>query len=146
KVLVHDKRLHFEVMFKNKPVIERSPLRFTLDGVDLTEGVELGKAATYRVNETYPWLGGHSQGTNHCNGAKFPVKHQSGSTNSTLEVRAFNDAVAFRFLVPGKDQSRVPDEATTFVLPAGSTVWYHDLEGHYEGVHAKKGIAEAKAG
>jgi alpha-glucosidase len=40
----------------------------------------------------------------------------------------------------------VPDEATTFVLPAGCTVWYHDLEGHYEGVHVKKDVAVLKAG
>ena len=47
-------------------------------------------------------------------------------------VRVFDDGIAFRCVVPGEG-SRVPDEATAFVLPAGATVWYHDLHGHYEG-------------
>src|SRR5262249_8404991 len=53
--------------------------------------------------------------------------------------------VAFRYLLPGGEKPRVPDEATKFLLPAGSTVWYHDLNGHYEGVHEKKALAEVKA-
>jgi len=40
----------------------------------------------------------------------------------------------------------VPDEATVFRLPARSTVWYHDLEDHYEGLHARKGVAAIPAG
>jgi alpha-glucosidase len=35
----------------------------------------------------------------------------------------------------------VPDEATSFTVPSGSTVWSHDLNGHYEAVHDKKAIA-----
>ena len=33
-----------------------------------------------------------------------------------------------------------------FNLPAGSTVWYHDLDGHYEGVHEKKDIEDVAEG
>jgi alpha-glucosidase len=129
---------------RNKPVLETFPLHFTLDGVELAEGAEVGKPATYQLKETYPWYGAHSQAINHCNGARIPVKH--GDTSYTLEVRVFNDGAAFRYHVPGGQNPRVPDEATTFVLPAGCTVWYHDLGGHYEGVHAKKDVADAKAG
>jgi alpha-glucosidase len=64
----------------------------------------------------------------------------------TVEVRVFDAGVAFRYLVPGGAASRVPDEATTFRLPAGSTVWFHDFSGHYEGIHKKYAIAEVKAG
>jgi len=32
------------------------------------------------------------------------------------------------------------------MLPAESVVWYHDFEGHYEGMHARKEIADVKAG
>ncbi len=37
-------------------------------------------------------------------------------------------------------------EATTFKIPAGSTAWFHDFEGHYEGVHRRKEISAAKEG
>jgi alpha-glucosidase len=62
-----------------------------------------------------------------------------------LEVRVFNDGVGFRFSLAGAGQ-RTPDEATTFTFPAGSTVWFHDFEGHYEGIHQKKLIANVKEG
>jgi len=63
-----------------------------------------------------------------------------------LDIRTFNEAVAFRFIIPGTNRARVPDEATTFLLPAKSTLWYHDLEGHYEGIHTNKDISDVKSG
>jgi alpha-glucosidase len=66
-------------------------------------------------------------------------------TNYTLDVRAYNDGIAFRYIVQGNG-SRVPDEGTTFTIPAASTVWFHDFEGHYEGIHQKKEIAAVKEG
>jgi alpha-glucosidase len=62
-----------------------------------------------------------------------------------MEVRAFDAGVAFRFEVPGTGP-RTPDEASTFQVPPGSTVWYHDLEGHYEGVHVRRPIEQVPAG
>jgi alpha-glucosidase len=146
KVLVSEGRLKFAVNRKDNAVIETSPLRFNVDGVDLADGVEVGRTKTYEVDETYPWRGAHARAVNRCNGAAVAVRHVKSDTNYTLEVRAFDDAVAFRFLVPGGDKPRSPDEASTFVLPDGATAWYHDLEGHYEGVHVKKAVADMKDG
>ena len=146
KVLLQEARLKFVVMFRNKPVIETSPMGMVVDGVDLAEGVEVGKMDTYQVKETYPWRGVHSQAVNHCEGAKISLKHTKSNISYTLEVRAFNNGVTYRYIIPGDESSRVPDEATKFVIPAGSTVWYHDLEGHYEGVHSRKNIADVQAG
>ena len=147
KILLQEARLKFAVTLRNKPVIETSPLQMTVDGVDLAEGVEVGRTDRYPVNETYPWRGVHSQAVNQCNGAKISLKHAQNNTAYTLEVRAFNDGLAFRYVIPaGNASERVPDEATGFVLPAGSTVWYHDLNGHYEGMHEKKAIADVQAG
>jgi alpha-glucosidase len=135
----------FEVRYKGKPVVEPSPLAISVDGVDLCEGAELGKPEAYRVNERYPRLGGQSGAFNRCNGLRIPVRHPKSGTRYTLELRAYDDAVAFRHVVPG-DGARVPDEATTFVLPEGSTVWHHDLGGHYEAVHRKNAVADVPAG
>jgi alpha-glucosidase len=146
KVLPHEGRLHYAVTFKNRPVIETSPLGFTVDGVDLTAGAEFGEAKTYQVNETYPYRGVHSRATNRCNGATVPLTHARSKTRYTFEVRAYDDGVAFRFLASGDKDARVPDESTRFVLPADSTVWYHDLNGHYEGVHSKKALADVREG
>ena len=99
-----------------------------------------GEIKTYHLNETYPWRGAHSVAVNNCNGAVIPLK--SGAASYSLEIRAFNDGVAYRFIAPGEaGQCRVPDEASTFTVPDGSRVWYHDLTGHYEGQHTNNLVA-----
>src|SRR5262249_33874608 len=133
-------RLAYRVTFRDRAVIDTSALGVTVDGVDLGKGVAVGKAETYRLNEKYPWHGARAEITNHGNGARFPGRHTPTKAGYTLEVRAFDDGIAFRHVVPGADGPRVPDEATAFVLPAGSVVWYHDFEGHYEGVHQRKDV------
>ncbi|HKS38046.1 MAG TPA: glycoside hydrolase family 97 N-terminal domain-containing protein [Verrucomicrobiae bacterium] len=143
---VQEERLKFYVTFRNKAAIETSPLSITVDGVDLAEGVDPGALKRYELKETYPWRGVHSKATNHCNGVTIPLKHRKSGTGYTLEVRAFNDGVAFRHVIPGGEKARVPDEATKFTLPVGSTVWHHDLEGHYEDVYTQSDVAEIKAG
>ena len=120
-------------------------MRFTVDEVDLTQEAQPGKAETFRIHEKYPWRGIHSEAVNHCNGARIPVVHAKGGAKYTLEIRAFDDGVAFRHIIPGDSKSRVPDEGTRFILPEGSTVWYHDLEGHYEDTHERKAVAEIEA-
>ena len=140
------RQVSYRVTFKNNPVIDASRLGITIDDVDLGQDAEAGKVETYRIDEQYQSRGVHSRAFNHCNGARIRMKHSGSAMNYTIEVRAFNDGIAFRHIVPGDDKLRTPDEASAFVIPAGSTLWFHDFEGHYEGVHAKKEIAEVKPG
>ena len=137
--------LNYDVSFKNKPVIETSPLIFFLDGKEITANPAVGDIKTYRVNETYPWRGVHSVASNNCNGETIALK--SGEMSYRLELRAYNDGVAYRFIAPGTaSQARVPDEASSFCVPDGSRVWYHDLRVHYEGQHTNNLAAAVSAG
>src|SRR4051812_5527610 len=132
--------IHYEVGLKNKSVIEPSRMVFFVNGSNLTSEVTVGEIKTSRINETYPCRGAHSIATNSYNGAVIPLK--SGAVSYNLELRAFNDGVAYRFIAPGEaGQCRVPGEASTFTVPDGSRVWYHDLTGHYEGQHASNPAA-----
>jgi len=141
---VEGDQLQYGVALGSNTIIEQSPFAFSVDGIDLTRGAKLGKAESYEINEKYPWRGVHSTALNACRGAKIPV---TGKINSTLEVRVFNDGVAFRHSVPGpKESSRVPDENTAFVLPPGSIAWHHDLAGHYEAVHQRSEVSAIQAG
>src|SRR5688572_26142917 len=101
KVSAGDKgRLGYEITFGGQPVIERSLLGIKIDGVDLGERATLGTAAPYKIDEKYPYRGVHSEAVNRCNGSKVAVKHAKG-TSYTLDIRVFDDAAAFRFVVPG---------------------------------------------
>ncbi len=146
ELLLRERALGYRVSFNDRLVIEPSMMRVRLDDAELSEGVELGSAERYEVNEKYPWRGVHSEAVNRCNGARIPVKQTASDTSFTVEVRAFNDGIAFRHLIPGGVRPRVPDETTTFAIAAGSTAWFHGLGGHYEAVHEKKGIADITPG
>jgi alpha-glucosidase len=139
-------RLMYTLAFGEQRVIEPSPLAMVVDGVNLGEGIELEEVRRQSVQESFPWRGVHAWATNHYETATIPVRHARSNARYTLEVRAFNDGAAWRCRIPGSSRPRVPDEATSFVVPAGSTVWYHGLGGHYEDVHRRRMAAEIPAG
>jgi alpha-glucosidase len=147
KVFLTGKQLSFSVQMEGREIIVPSSTIFTIDSLDLTNNVAFGRAKSFSINESYPWNGLHSLSINRCNGSVIPLVQKDRKLNYSFEVRAFNDAVAFRFILPGNENlSREPDESTVFKLPAGSTVWYHDLYMHYEGVHTKKIVDTIPAG
>ena len=95
RVVKNEPRVAFSVACEACAVVEPSSLSFTVDGVDLLEGVEIDAVDRYHVNETYPWRGVHSE-VNLCEGTRISLKHTGSGTDYALEVRAFNDGVAFR--------------------------------------------------
>jgi alpha-glucosidase len=137
-------QLTWKVARDGATVIEPSAVGIRIDGVDLGKGATLGKADTYRVDEKYAWRGVKSEAVNRANGARIAVRH-SGGQSYTLDVRVFDDGVAFRHEVPGTG-SRVPDAGTAFTLPAGSIVWTHGLRGHYEELYERRKIEEVPSG
>jgi alpha-glucosidase len=140
-------RVTYTVTMDDTTMIEPSPLDMRMDGYNLSSGVIFNNLETYDIDETYPWHGVHSTAVNRCNGARVSLTHDLSMTAYVLEIRAFNDGVAYRHIIPGDANAvRVPDEYSEFILPAGSTVWYHNLDGHYEAEYNKQDISEVKAG
>ena len=126
--LPNAERLTFTVALGNTTVIEPSPIVLTLDGNDLSSGVVLNGVVRDEVHERYPWSGAHTA-TSDSNRATLSLTNDLTSIAYTLEVRAFDDGVAYRHIIPGDaSASRVPDEWSTFNVPMGSTVWYAGME------------------
>ena len=130
-------RLTYSVSLGGAVAIEPSRAGIVVDGKDLGDGVEIGRAEAYAVDETYPWNGVHDTAVNRCRGSR--VSLATAGTPWTIDMRACDDGAAFRYVVPGNaNVTRTPDEATVFRLPAGSVVWTHDFEGHYEAIHDQR--------
>jgi alpha-glucosidase len=147
RLSLRDQRLTYDITFNKRTVLEPSRLGIAVEGINLGDGVVLVKEESFAINERYPVRGAHSLAINQCQGAVITLKHTASQTLHRVEVRVFDDGAAFRYVVPGspKDQ-RTADELTSFMLPQGAFVWYHDFEGHYEGVHQKKEISQVSAG
>jgi len=137
--------LRYRVVRVNQTVVDLSRLRMLLDGVNLSRDSTITRIERYRVREGYETRGVHSRAINNCLGARISIRHPPTKVDYVLEVRVFDDGVAFRHVIPGSG-ARTPDEESIFIIPAGSTVWFHDFEGHYEGIHQKKEIAAVKEG
>ncbi|GGA95423.1 hypothetical protein GCM10011511_18500 [Puia dinghuensis] len=136
--------LLFRVEADGQRLVENSPLRFLLDGRQLTGGVVLAGTKKFTMHDSYDWVGAHTPAVNDCNGLTLQLV--KGKTAFTLEIRVFNDGAAYRIVVPGGPAvERIPDEATVFRLPGDATIWYHDITGHYEGEYVKKRLADVQA-
>jgi len=113
-------RLTYELARGGEPVLKRSAVGITVDGLDLGDkAAKLGEER-YRIDETYPWRGVHSTAVNRCNGLRLSLR--SAAVRWTLEARCYDDGLAFRYVVPGEGVREVQGEATTFVLPGGYQV------------------------
>ena len=147
-ILPYAERLTFTVTMGNTIVLEPSPIVMKLDGYDLSSGVVFNNLERYSIDESYPWYGARATAVNRCNGVKLSLTHDLSFTSYTLEVRVFNDGVAYRHVIPGEESTlRAPDEYSAFVIPDGSTLWYGGLaDGHYETEFVKKNISEVHAG
>ncbi len=132
-------QLHYRITFRDRNVIEDSPLSMIVDGVNLSRGVDVEGVTPYEVDQRYPWRGVHSEAVDNCRGVRITLLHRESGARYTLDIRAYNDGIAFRHVVPGTGE-RVPDEAHAFVLPNGSTLWHHGFRGHYEGVHERSDV------
>jgi alpha-glucosidase len=144
-----DARLTYTVKMGGDVVIEPSALGIIVDGKNLGDRVEsLTKAGeSVRIDERYPWLGVHSTAVNRCLATAASVTHSASRTAWIIEARACDDGIAFRYVVPGDARSaRTVSETTSFRVPAGSMIWSHDFEGHYEGVHVRRDIGNVGSG
>jgi len=139
-----DGTLVYDVTFKNKIVIELSSLGFKTISKEIGKNVVLDKPETYNIDETYPWRGVHSLATNKCNGAK--IKINENNSGWILDVRVFNDGVAFRYLLDVPKNDTIITDNTTFKIPTGSTVWSQNNIIAYEGKYKKQLIDSVKKG
>jgi len=137
--------LSYELLYKGTVVVTSSPMGITIDEVNAGEKAAVVAEQRYEEETSYPWMGIRDKMVNQYNGVKITLKHPVFKT-FYLDLRAFNDGVAFAFTVPGTGERTVQGEPTVFRLTEGSTVWYHDFYMHYETEHVRKTICDVKEG
>jgi alpha-glucosidase len=146
-LLPNAERLTFTVTLDGRTVIEPSPIELTVDGVDLGSGLIFGSVETDAVDESFAWHGAHATARHRSRGARVSLVSDLGRLPFAFEARAFDDGVAYRLVVPGApDERRVPDERSAFVLPEGTAVFTHDLDGHYESAYEERSVSAVAAG
>jgi alpha-glucosidase len=147
EVLPDPERLGFVVRMDGRNVLEPSPVQMSVDGFDLGAGLIWGGLERYESDESFPWHGAHATARARARGARILLTSDLGQIPFTIEVRVFDDGIAYRHVVPGEESAvRVPDERSVFVLPDDATVWLHDLEGHYESAYDERRVGDVPPG
>lgn len=138
-------QLHFSITHAGQVVVDASPLIALLDKQVVTDNVKLTGKVPYKTNRTYPLAGAHTAAIDRANGARLTLRHHNYTYE--LDIRVYDNGTAYRMIFPGRaGQLRIPDEATTFNLPSEGTIWYHDMNMHYESVHTRKAVGDLPAG
>lgn len=137
-----DGRLTYSMQFKGKTVIDKSVLGVTVDGLDIGDRVywDHTKAVTTTpVEVAYPTVGNHSTAHDYHTLTTIPITNANSDLQYKLEVKLFDDGIAFRYVIPQGTADHVfSGESTSFVLPAESTVWYQENVISYEGRFTKQ--------
>ncbi|HEU5123672.1 MAG TPA: glycoside hydrolase family 97 N-terminal domain-containing protein [Verrucomicrobiae bacterium] len=126
----------YSIAYRGVDVIEASPLGATVNGLDLSSGISIINAASYSTNQTFVSRHGiHEIGTNHFNANRIFVNQSPSGRSYAVNIRVFNNGVAFRYEFSGEDSKSVSAESTSFVIPAGATVWSQSGISVYENIY-----------
>ena len=139
-VNVKDNHLVYSITHTKTPIIETSQMGVVVGGKDLGAGAKLGKETTYTVDESYAWRGVKSRVENKCNGKRIAI--ESGDRKWEVELRAYNEGIAFRYHFKLAKPTLITGESTNFTLPEKTTAWYQSNTAHYEGKFTKNQIDE----
>lgn len=113
-------QLVYSVSFQGKPLIDDSVLKLELQGQrPLGPDVRITNTSRSTTDETYRLVTGKvSSARNHYNALRIELEENAGPQRKLeIEARAFNDAVAFRYVVPDQAslrEFRLTKETTEF--------------------------------
>lgn len=120
-----DEKITYSVLLNDAVLISPSEISMTLDdGTIFGQNAKAGKAKTASVSsEIVPVVNRkYNKIPDVYNSMIIPFK------NYSLEVRAYDDGVAYRWGVNRKDAFKVVSELATFAFPADHTTWFPEEE------------------
>jgi alpha-glucosidase len=125
--------LAYRVTFRGKPLVENSAMRLELEGQSpLGPGFRIVNAAPSSEDQSYTLVAGKtSQVRTHFNALRVDLEEAGGlGRKFTMEARAYDDAIAFRYVVPEQipiREFRLTKESTEFRIAKDATTYALEL-------------------
>jgi len=126
-------QLVYAVSFKGKSLVEQSPIRIDLESAQpLGPAVRIVDSSNSSTDETYPLIAGKTSSVrNHFNALTMNLEETTGLRRKLIiEARAFDDAVAFRYIIPEQSavrEFRLTQEHTEFRISKDATTYALEL-------------------
>jgi alpha-glucosidase len=147
--------LYYKVAYKGVLMVDNSRLNLTFkEGGIFNNSLVISSANPEKLTEDYELITGKtSKVHSECNRIIVPVTEQTGSKRSLdIEVRVFNDGLAFRYVIPRQDHwainVNVTDEADSFNLtqnPVVTALLRENYTTSHEGLYTKVDLNHLKA-
>lgn len=118
----------YSVLFKGTPVVESASLNLDIEGIGKLSNATYAQRPVFNeVNETYKLIVGKASNVrNHYKQATICLVDKTNrDLTINLEVRAFNDGLAFRYFFPKQNNRTslsILDEHTQFRIPGDASV------------------------
>ena len=127
-------KLLYKVLSGNIEVVKSSSIGMETSSGSFSNGLSFVKSSGKRINELYKLTSGKRK-LNKAFGNETSVTFKN-KNNATIQIdlRAYNDGVAFRYNFPQNAQTlTVNSEATQFLIPVNGKVWHqsYDLPAQY---------------
>jgi len=112
----------YAVKHKGETVIERSPLGLLGKDFDLSRNVKLLGEKTSSIDKPFQMLVGKQLSLrDHCN--RVVLALQCGDQAYDIELRAYDDGIAFAYFLKGKSAVTLTGEASGFQFPKSTICW-----------------------
>ena len=118
-------KLVYTLSWEQKPIIEPSRLGIATDFV-WYDGLQMGEVSRM-VQDTvwHPVYGERNCVRDHYHGCTVELLPAANPKNRLLlELRAYNEGVAFRYRFPGGQYLKITDEYTQFTMPEGTMAYF----------------------
>jgi alpha-glucosidase len=143
RLSIKEGRPYYTVQLNNRIAIDSSTIGLIINHKEIKNGITLNVIQRRSVNASYKTRGVHCKAIDKYNEMMVAI---SGVSTYSLEIRVFNDGVAYRCTVPNSGDAVINDDLSTFKIPAGSTIWNQLNIYTYEGEYKKQSIEEIQAG
>jgi len=129
-------QLVYEITYNGKQVLDKSDLGLYLqDQPDIGANLRIENSRPSKIDETYTVPAGKANPVhNDCNVLAIDLAEaQHPFRKLTVEARAYNDGIAFRYLIPDEPRTkdiRIVNEKTQFVIAEDATMYPLILSGY----------------
>ena len=105
------------------PILSESAMGLTIGSEDIFENAVFQDATAQELTVSYNHLGTFSMLTDHCVAANVTL--QKGNYAFSVEIKLYDNGVAFRYNLPDTGSNRlIKGEATSFAVKNIDKVWY----------------------
>jgi alpha-glucosidase len=125
------------------PVLEGGALGLVTSQGDFTNGLRFVRQAKAAINETYKLpVGKRSTYVNRAN--ELTLTFSKGGQDVGVVLRAYDDGIAFRYVLPGRGPVEIFSESTTFPLAARDVAYWGQPHPNDYGYESQLGLLTAE--